>query len=130
MRPRGLKFLTDENVSPRLVSFLRELGHDVLDVKENRWYGKEDADLLRKAARAKRFVISHDRDFGRLAINQRQPCYGVIYLRLKDQRSANAVRVIREFLSRDPNIRPGTLIVLQESRARIRPVPYKGPGQP
>ncbi len=123
MRPKGLKFLTDENVSPRVVSFLRGLGYDVLDVKERRWHGKEDAELLQKAARAKRFVISHDRDFGKLAINQRRPCYGVIYLRLKDQRSANAVRVMREFLNSHPNIRPGTLIVLRESRARIRPVP-------
>ncbi len=124
MRPRALRFLTDENVSPLLVAFLRERGHDVLDVKERGWHGTADADLLRKAARSRRVVISHDRDFGTLAINQRQPCFGVLYLRLRDQRAHNAIRVVREFLARNMDIRPGTLIVLQESQARIRRVPY------
>jgi len=123
VRPGALRFLTDENVSPALIAFLRERDHDVLDVKERGWHGTTDATLLRKAARSRRMIISHDRDFGTLAINQRQPCYGVIYLRLKDQRSRNAIRVVREFLERDLDIRPGMLIVLQESQARIRRVP-------
>ena len=124
MRPRDLRFLTDENVSPRLVIFLREHGHDVQDVKEKGWHGKDDAFLLRKAAKTRRFIISHDRDFGKLAINQRQPCYGVIYLRLRDQRSPNVVRVMQEFLDRDLDIRAGTLIVIRESQARIRRVRF------
>lgn len=125
MKLKDLRFLADENVSPRVVAFLRNRDHNVLDVKEKGWHGKDDADLLQKAAKTRRFVISHDRDFGKLAINQRQSCYGVIYLRLKDQRSANAIRVMREFLERNLDVRPGTLIVLQESRARIRRVSYK-----
>lgn len=124
MRPRGLRFLTDENISPPLVIFLREQGHDVLDVKEKGWHGKDDGFLLRKAAKARRFIVSHDRDFGRLAINQRQPCYGLIYLRLRDQRSSNVVRVMREFLDKDLDIQPGTLIVVRESQARIRRVRF------
>jgi predicted nuclease of predicted toxin-antitoxin system len=108
-----------------VAGFLRQRGHNVLDVKERGWHGKEDVFLLRKAAQTGRFIISHDRDFGKLAIHQRQSCYGVIYLRLKDQRSANAIRVMREFLDRDLDIRPGALIVLQESQARIRRVSYK-----
>ena len=124
MRPSALRFLTDENVSPRLVAFLRGRGHDVLDVKERGWHGTTDVSLLRTAARSRRIVISHDRDFGTLAINQRQPCYGVLYLRLRDQRPRNAIRVVREFLERDLDLRPGTLIVLQESQARIRRVPH------
>jgi predicted nuclease of predicted toxin-antitoxin system len=124
VRPGDLKFLTDENVSPHLVAFLRERGHDVLDVKEKGWRGKDDAFLLRKAAKTRRFIISHDRDFGKLAINRRQPCYGVIYLRLRDQRSPNVVRVMQEFLDRDLDIRAGTLIVIRESQARIRRVRF------
>ncbi len=117
--------MTDENVSPRLVILLRERGHDVLDVKEEGWHGRDDAFLLRKAAKARRLIISHDRDFGKLAINQRQPCYGVIYLRLRDQRSPNVIRVMQEFLDRDLDIRASTLIVLRESQARIRRVRFR-----
>jgi len=124
VRPSGLRFLTDENVSPRLVAFLREQGHDVQDVKEEGWQGKDDAFLFQRAWGSQRCVISHDRDFGKLAIARQEPCYGVIYLRLRDQRAPNVITVMRQFLKRRIDISPGSLVVLQESRARIRLVPY------
>jgi predicted nuclease of predicted toxin-antitoxin system len=123
VKPAVLKFTTDENISPRLVAFLRGRGHDVKDVKEEGWQGLNDAELLRKAWRDGRFIISHDRDFGRPAIGRHRPCYGVIYLRLKDQRAASAINVMERFLDRRINIKPGTLVVLQEARARLRPLP-------
>jgi predicted nuclease of predicted toxin-antitoxin system len=121
--PAELKFLTDENVSPRVLAFLRERGHNVLDVKEEGWIGQDDTSLLRKAYRGKRFIISHDRDFGKLAINQGVPCYGIIYLRLKDQRASNAITVLGQFLDRETKIQPGTLVVLREGQARVRQIP-------
>lgn len=126
MRPDALRFLTDENVSPRLVDFLRGQGHDVKDVKEEGWQGKDDAFLLRRAWATQRFVISHDRDFGKLAIAQQEPCYGVMYLRLRNQRAVNTITVMQQFLKRRLDIQPGSLVVIQESRARIRPVPHGG----
>ena len=45
MKLQSIKILTDENISPKVVSALRSLGLDVLDVKEQRWYGKEDEEL-------------------------------------------------------------------------------------
>lgn len=124
MRPGTLRFLTDENVSPRLVVFLREQGHDVQDVKEQGWQGRDDIFLLRRAWATQRVVISHDRDFGKLAIARQEPCYGIIYIRLRDQRAPNAIAVMRQFLKRRIAIQPGSLVVIQESRVRIRRVPY------
>lgn len=126
MRLSTLRFLTDENVSPRLVAFLRGQGHDVQDVKEEGWQGKDDTFLLRRAWATRRVVISHDRDFGKLAIVKQEPCHGVMYLRLRDQRAANAIAVMRQFLKRRIATQPGSLVVIQESRARIRPVPHGG----
>ncbi|MEO6667083.1 MAG: DUF5615 family PIN-like protein [Nitrospiria bacterium] len=65
-------------------------------------------------------IITHDRDFGTLAIDQHEPCYGVLYLRLRDQRAPNAIAVINRFLDAKVSIQSGTLIVLQESQARVR----------
>lgn len=41
-----LKILADENMSPRVVAFLRLQGLNVIDVKEMCWQGTEDRYLL------------------------------------------------------------------------------------
>jgi hypothetical protein len=46
MNFNSLKILTDENISPKIVKFLRERNFDVLDTKEQNWCGKEDAYIL------------------------------------------------------------------------------------
>jgi predicted nuclease of predicted toxin-antitoxin system len=43
MRLCSVKLLADENISPRVVSFLRSKGLDVIDVKEKGWQGRDDA---------------------------------------------------------------------------------------
>lgn len=48
MKIHDLKFLTDENISPKVVSFLRQKGFDVIDAKEERWHGTEDKRLMEK----------------------------------------------------------------------------------
>ena len=46
MKLQDVKILTDENISPKVVRFLRDVGFDVLDVKEQHWYGQDDEVLL------------------------------------------------------------------------------------
>lgn len=104
----------------------RGQGHDVKDVKEEGWQGRDDVFLLQRAWATQRFVISHDRDFGKLAIAQQKPCYGVMYLRVRDQRATNTIAVMQQFLKRRIAIQSGSLVVIQEFRARIRPVPHGG----
>ena len=62
----SLMILADENVSPRVVAFLREQKLDVLDTKEELWHGREDDQLLDVAYRQRRFVLTHDTNFGTL----------------------------------------------------------------
>lgn len=75
------RLLTDENVHPGVVSFLRENGDDVLDVKEEKMSGVPDEKLSRHAEEENRVIVTHDRDFGRLLIAQGTLSVGVIYLR-------------------------------------------------
>lgn len=77
----GSRLLTDENVHPGAVSFLRENGCDVLDVKAEKWSGLSDEELVRRAEEERRVIVTHDRDFGRLLIAQGTLSVGVIYLR-------------------------------------------------
>ena len=77
MKLTAIKILADENISPKVVAYLRSLGLDILDVKEQQWFGKPDADLLHIAFTEQRFVLTHDSDFGELAINEGKRCYGL-----------------------------------------------------
>jgi len=120
MKFSQLRILTDENISPRVVSFLRQQYIDVVDVKENGWQGKEDKYLLEQAYLDKRFVLTHDSDFGTLAIYQAQKYYGIIYLRLRNIKFNNVIRVCKELLQLEQELSIGSLIVVEESRIRIR----------
>lgn len=114
------KLLTDENISPQIVLFLRQSGVDVLDVKEQQWHGKADDALLAVAHQQQRFVLTHDSDFGTLAINQGQSCYGILYLRLKNVKPIHVISVCTELIRRSLDIVPSTIWVIEETRVRIR----------
>ncbi|QTA89091.1 DUF5615 family PIN-like protein [Desulfonema magnum] len=57
-----------KNISPRAVSFLRGKGTGVTDAKERKWHAREDEYLLEKACSECCFILTHDFDFGTLAL--------------------------------------------------------------
>jgi predicted nuclease of predicted toxin-antitoxin system len=78
---RDFAFLTDENIHPEVVRLLRDRGQDLLDVKESGLVGSSDLVILRKACAENRIVLTHDSDFGRLAVAGLEPVVGIVYLR-------------------------------------------------
>lgn len=81
MRLTDYKILTDENIDPIIVNFLRERGFDVSDVRENGWFGKKDIELMPVAYHEQRLMVTHDSDFGTIIFTKREPFIGVPYLR-------------------------------------------------
>lgn len=120
MKFHQIKLLADENISPRVIATLRQRGIDVLDVKEQHWHGADDETLLGIAYREQRFVLTHDADFGTLAVNQGKPCYGILYLRLKNLKPIHVSQICQNLLQRDLEITPHTILVIDEMRIRIR----------
>jgi len=122
MKISSLKVLTDENVSPLIVSFLRKKNIDVADVKEKGWQGTEDKYLMKIAYTEERFIVTHDSDFGTLAINEGVPCYGIIYMRLKNLGVPNVINVLEKLFVIDQEITEGVIIVVEDTRLRIRTI--------
>ena len=120
MKLQDAKILADENISPKVVAFLRNAGLDVLDVKEQNWYGQNDEVLLDIAYQDQRFVLTHDSDFGTLAVNKGKPFYGILYFRLKNLKSTNVIRICDRVIRKDLDVYPGTILIIEESRIRIR----------
>ena len=74
-------FFTDENIRRDVVLNLREQGLDVLDTCEQNLQGSPDIDLIRLAFASGRVIITHDNDFGTLAVLAGEPIIGIVYIR-------------------------------------------------
>lgn len=81
MKLLAYPLLADENIDPAVVAWLRESGADVRTVFDDGLVARADVDILRHAWAQGRVVITHDSDFGTLAIRRGEPVFGLIYLR-------------------------------------------------
>ena len=76
-----MKFLANENFPLAGISLLREAGYDVAAVIEET-PGAKDDDILARANREKRVIVTFDRDYGELIYKRNMPSpAGVVYFR-------------------------------------------------
>lgn len=115
MRLREFGLLTDENIDPDVTGFLRAQGFDVADVAEMQLGGSADAELLRRALLESRIVVTHDSDFGTLAIRSAEPIVGILYLRPGHIQPAFTIGTIEALLAADPQLTPPVLIVARRT---------------
>lgn len=83
-----MRFLVDASSDARLVTHLRNLGHEVTRVGPDYPARLRNVEVLAAPYREQRILVTDDRDFGELVFRQRQPHAGVIYLRLDTTRIA------------------------------------------
>ena len=109
------RVLADENLHSQVVAHLRASGMDVLSVREEGWSGKPDTELLQKAVADGRVIVTHDSDFGTLAIRRGQPVFGILYLRPGHLRPPETVALIDCVLSQTIDVHPPFIVVAQRS---------------
>jgi predicted nuclease of predicted toxin-antitoxin system len=114
-----MKFILDENVDFRLISFLTRLGHDALSVLHWMPYGRPDEDVLAIAMREKRILLTNDKDFGELLIRWNLPHTGVILMRLKNERLENVqVRLLHVLTHYQNHLHH--LLIITQTKIRVR----------
>lgn len=111
MKLQEFRFLADENVHPDVTVELREMGHDVLDIREAGLRGSTDAELLRIAAAENRVVITHDRDFGAMAIARSESFVGIVFLRPGHINPRFTMESLRSVFSANPDVRSPFIVV-------------------
>lgn len=78
-----MRFLADEDFPLASVKHLHSAGHNVVTVTTDS-PGISDCEVLMRAVREGRIVLTFDRDFGELLFRSRVPApAGVVYFRLK-----------------------------------------------
>jgi predicted nuclease of predicted toxin-antitoxin system len=109
------RLLADENLHSQVVVHLRASGMDVVSVREEGWIGKPDSELLQLAVADDRVIVTHDSDFGTLAIRRGQPLIGILYLRPGHLRPSYTISLIQTVLSQPIDLHPPFIIVAQRS---------------
>lgn len=120
MRLQDCAFLTNENLHPEVVEFLREQGHDVLDLKETGLIGAGDLDVIRRAHAEERVVLTHDRDFGRLVVLDREAFTGIVYLRPGHLDPGFTIGTLRALLAKAPTLEAGFIVVAQRKERSVQ----------
>lgn len=122
MRPLDFPILADENIDPEVVSALRSEGKDITAAVTVGLGGASDTQVMRCAHSAGRVVLTHDRDFGRLAIQRGEPYVGLVYLRPGHVSPSFALETLAAIQRLAVDVSPPFILVAErrEDRVRIR----------
>ncbi len=113
-----MRLLTDENVAASVIRSLKNEGHNVFDIKGAGWRSAPDTKLVRYAIRTRRVIITHDKDFLRLA------GVAVVVLRFARQNPALVAPALIHFLDspQGKKIKKNVRVILAEHYIEI----YRG----
>ena len=114
-----MRFLLDENVDYRLLSFLRKRRHDGVFLTERYTYGLTDHHVLRIAEQENRILLTNDKDFGELIVRRQLSHTGVLLFRLKDETLANVQTRLEQVLTEYTD-QLHHFIVITQKRIRVR----------
>lgn len=113
-----MKFLIDVCAGTRLAKWLREKGHDVLEVREVDCR-MTDEDVIRLAEKEQRIIITLDKDFGQLAISTGNLRAAIV--RLPDVSLIERKKILENLISRHKSdLESLCIITISKGRMRIR----------
>jgi predicted nuclease of predicted toxin-antitoxin system len=116
-----MRLLADQNIQKATVLFLRELGHDVCWTDEEGLRTVDDDTIFAHAQRTQRTLLTYDCDFVDLRELSSKQHFGVIRLRISNQRVAYMHPVLGAALQqiRDLDLMD-SLITVTDKRVRVR----------
>jgi predicted nuclease of predicted toxin-antitoxin system len=111
-------------ISPRVVSALREQGHEAVHLQEQGLGKMPDGEILAKARAEGRVLLTHDLDFGELLAASGGKLPSVIIFRLKDMRADNVNFHLFKILEKQSAaLEKGVICSVTERKVRIRELP-------
>jgi predicted nuclease of predicted toxin-antitoxin system len=122
-----VRFVVDENLSPRLAEWLTANGHDAVHVRTIAGAPLRDRDILGFALHERRIVVTSDFDFGELAARDTTNSAQVLLLRLGSARPPRTIARCAAVIDRLSFVEgEGAVIVVTETRLRKRRLPIQG----
>jgi predicted nuclease of predicted toxin-antitoxin system len=119
-----MRFLADMGVSLRVVDWLRLEGHDAVHLRDDGLQKLPDDDIFKKAVAEARIVLTFDLDFGEILALSAGAVVSVVLFRLSDATPDHVISRLEAVLAESTNeLLSGAIIVVEESRHRIRKLP-------
>lgn len=119
-----MKFLTDMGLSQSTVKWLREQQHDAVHVRELGMQRAADVEIIEVARSEGRIVLTCDLDFGDIMAVSRQKLPSVVIFRLDNNLPQNINKRLGQVLQDSyVPLSEGALIIIEESRHRVRLLP-------
>jgi predicted nuclease of predicted toxin-antitoxin system len=117
-----MRFLLDENLSPKLVELLGHDGHDVVHVRDIGLASASDEVVIAAASTDDRILISADTDFGTLPARSHASRPSFVLIRRASGRRAidQAALIINNLVAVKADLEVGAIVVLGESTVHIR----------
>ena len=112
--------VADMDIAVPVVSDLRRQGVSVVSAREEGWGNLSDAQILVRAHADSRFVLTHDSDFGELAVHRGEALTGIIYLRPGGRTPRDVTRDLRDLNQADVDWSPPLIAVYRAGRLRLR----------
>jgi predicted nuclease of predicted toxin-antitoxin system len=117
-----MRVLADENVARLIVTTLSECGHDVVWARDV-MCGASDSDVLSRAQREDRVVVTSDKGFSDLAFRRGLPSIcGIVLLRVRGAGPDELARIVAAAIGTRPDWR-GVFATVGRERIRVRPLP-------
>jgi len=115
-----LKLLLDQNLSPTTAEFLKDMGLEAYDVRDEGLAGASDERIYAHAVRGSLVLVTFDTAFSRRYISERD-LPGLILLRVHPQTTEILHPVLADFFSRfEESQLSGCIAVVERHRYRIR----------
>ncbi len=119
MKALDFPLLADENIHPDVILFLRKLGLDVESIAEQGKFGLSDVQVLKQATEAGRVILTHDSDFGGMAVFGAK-FIGIIYLRPGHIRADFTIRTLEAIRNNTPDVTPPFILVAERTGDTVK----------
>jgi len=111
--------LADENIHPDVIAFLRQIGMDVQSVAEQGKFGLPDTQVLQQATESSRVVLTHDRDFGGMAVFG-EKFIGIVYLRPGHIQADFTVKTLEAIHKNAPDVTSPFILVAERAGDTVK----------
>ena len=116
-----MNFLADECCDAGLVELLRADGHDVLYALEEQ-PGDSDDEVLRRAFKERRILLTEDKDFGELVYRLQKPASGIVLIRISVEDRHLKWPQLKKLLEMHGDCLFGAFVIVEVRKFRFRPL--------